>query len=102
MRGLDLGPGLFSFSGCLLEWCCARCCSLFLRFFRGAPAMSGRLPVRRYIKVYVQKRKNKPLPGRERTTSYTLYWREYGERRFMSLGQFATRAYADRMAREKE
>jgi len=64
--------------------------------------MSGRLPVRKYIKVYVQKRKNKPLEGRERTTSYTLYWKEHGERRFLSLGQYSTRAFAERMAREKE
>jgi integrase len=64
--------------------------------------MADRVPVRKYVKVRFRRRRNKIKPGAEPTTSYTLYWREHGQKRFLSLGQFSTRAYAERMAREKE
>jgi integrase len=61
------------------------------------------LPIQKYIKVRFRRRRNRvKKPGPEPTTSYTLYWREFGKKRFLSLGQYATRAFAERMAGEKE
>ncbi len=40
--------------------------------------MTSRLPVRKYIKVWIKKRKNNPLKDGGRTTSYTLEWVELG------------------------
>ena len=57
---------------------------------------------RRYIRVWVERRKNPPRKDGSRTTSYTLEWLEFGERRFMSLGPGATLAYARRAAKLKE
>ncbi|MFO0881564.1 MAG: site-specific integrase [Gemmataceae bacterium] len=65
--------------------------------------MADNLPIHKYIKVRFRRRRNKIKgPGEEPTTSYTLYWREFGKKRFLSLGQFATRAFTERMAAEKE
>jgi integrase len=54
------------------------------------------LPVRKYIKVWIEKRKNR------KSTSYTLEWLEFGQRRFLSLGPHATRAFVKEAARRKE
>src|SRR5688500_8018985 len=54
------------------------------------------LPIRKYIKVWIEKRKNRT------STSYTLEWGEFGERRFQSLGPHATLACAREAARQKE
>src|SRR4051794_30880879 len=54
------------------------------------------LPVRKYTKVWIEKRKNR------KSTSYTLEWLEFGQRRFLSLGPHATLAYAREAARRKE
>jgi hypothetical protein len=54
------------------------------------------LPVQKYAKVWIEKRKNR------KSVSYTLEWLEFGQRRFMSLGQHATRAFAREAARRKE
>ena len=54
------------------------------------------LPVRKYIKVWIEKRKNRT------STSYTLEWLEFGRRRFLSLGPHATLAFAREAARRKE
>src|SRR4051794_38730656 len=65
--------------------------------------MAEQLPVRKYVKVWVMKRKNNPRKeGRPPTTSYTLQWAVYGHKHVMSLGPGATLAYAKRMAAEKE
>lgn len=54
------------------------------------------LPVQKYAKVWIEKRKNR------KSVSYTLEWIEFGQRRFLSLGQHATRAFAREAARRKE
>jgi integrase len=54
------------------------------------------LPVRKYIKVWIEKRKNR------KSVSYTLEWVEFGQRRFQSLGPHATRAFVQDTARRKE
>ena len=65
--------------------------------------MAESLPVRKYVRVWVMKRKNNPRKdGRAATTSYTLQWMIYGKKEVMSLGPGATLAYAKRMAVEKE
>src|SRR4051812_47180526 len=60
--------------------------------------------VRKYINVWVEKRKNPPRKDGTVTYSYTLEWNEFGRRRFMSLGRTATLEFARRAAkiREKE
>src|SRR3974390_1208915 len=60
------------------------------------------LNVRKYVKVWVEKRRNPPKKDGSRTTSYTLEWVDFGERRFLSLGLGATSAYARRAAKLKE
>jgi hypothetical protein len=61
------------------------------------------LPIRKYIKVWVKRRKNNPRKGgKALTVSRTLEWVEFGQRRFLSLGPHATVAYARRVAAEKE
>ncbi len=57
---------------------------------------------RKYIKVWVEKRKNPPKKDGSRSTSYVLEWVEFGRRQFQSLGPDATKTYAERMARVKE
>jgi integrase len=52
--------------------------------------------VHKYIKVWIEKRKNRT------STSYTLEWREFGQRRFLSLGPHATLSYAREARRRKE
>jgi hypothetical protein len=52
--------------------------------------MSG-LPIRKYIKVWIKRRKNRT------STSYTLQWLEFGQDRYLSLGSHATLAGYDRM-----
>jgi integrase len=54
------------------------------------------LPVRKYIKVWIKRRKNRT------STSYTLQWVEYGKDQYLSLGPHATLAYAKEAARQKE
>lgn len=65
--------------------------------------MAEQLPVRKYVKVWVMRRKNNPRKGgKNPTVSYTLQWVVYGQKSVMSLGRGATLAYAKRMAAEKE
>src|SRR5437660_10426542 len=64
--------------------------------------MADKLPVRKYIKVWVKRRKNNPKKDTTRTVSYTLEWVEYGRRSFLSLGKHATLAYARQAAALKE
>ena len=65
--------------------------------------MADQMPVRKYVKVWVMRRKNNPRKGGgEPTVSYTLQWAVYGKKEVMSLGRGATLAYAKRMAAEKE
>ena len=64
--------------------------------------MTSRLPVRKFIKVWIKKRKNNPLKDGSRTTSYTLEWLEFGRRRFQSLGKHATASYARQAAADME
>jgi integrase len=64
--------------------------------------MAHSFPPRKYIKVWVERRKNPPKSDGSQTVSYTLEWVEFGKRRFMSLGRAATAAYASRMAKLKE
>lgn len=64
--------------------------------------MPDQLPVRKYIRVWVKKRKNPPRKNGRSTISLTLEWVEYGQRFFMSLGTGATMTYATAMARAKE
>src|SRR5262249_20409527 len=65
--------------------------------------MSDELPVRKWVKVWIKKRKNRIRQGGgEPTVSYTLQWNEFGQDRFISLGPHATLAYARRMQSEKE
>lgn len=64
--------------------------------------MPSQTPVRKWIKVWVEKRKNPPKRNGKRTVSYTLEWVEYGKRHFMSLGAGATKSYADSMVKAKE
>jgi hypothetical protein len=64
--------------------------------------MTGRLPVGKFIKVWIKKRKNNSLKDGTRTTSYTLEWVEFGRRRFQSLGKHATATYARQAATDLE
>lgn len=65
--------------------------------------MAEKLPVRKYVKVWVMRRKNNHRKGgKDPTVSYTLQWVIYGKKSVMSLGRGATLAYAKRMAAEKE
>jgi integrase len=64
--------------------------------------MTDTLPARKYIKVWVEKRKNPPKMDGSHSISYTLEWVEFGKRRFMSLGKGATATYAARAAKLKE
>ncbi len=47
----------------------------------------NQLPVLKYIKVWIEKRMNRT------STSYTLEWLDFGQRRFLSRGPHATLAY---------
>src|SRR4051794_23116331 len=60
------------------------------------------MPVRKYINVWVKKRKNRKGTQRKETFSYTLQWMEFGQDRYMSLGHKATLAYAKEAAKKKE
>ncbi len=60
------------------------------------------LPVRKYVKVWLKKRKNNRKNDDSRSVSYTLQWVEFGQERFLSLGTHATLAYAREAARKKE
>jgi integrase len=62
------------------------------------------LPVRKYVRVWLKKRKNPARQDGSHTVSYTLEWVEYGQRRFFSLGRHATAAYAraERARKERE
>ncbi|QDV35718.1 tyrosine-type recombinase/integrase [Tautonia plasticadhaerens] len=64
--------------------------------------MSSRLPIRKFIKVWIKKRKNNRLKDGSRTTSYTLEWVEFGRRRFQSLGKHASATYARQAAADLE
>jgi integrase len=77
-------------------------CGLRATISRRTP-VAEQLPIRKYITVWVMKRKNNPRKsGKPPTVSYTLQWVLYGKKHVMSLGRGATRAYADRAKREKE
>jgi integrase len=60
------------------------------------------LPVRKLIKVWVEKRMNRVRAGGKQGFSYTLEWKEFGRRRFLSLGPHATLAFAREAQRRKE
>ena len=64
--------------------------------------MPSQTPVRKWIKVWVERRKNPAKKNGKRTVSYTLEWVEYGKRHFLSLGPGATKSYADAMVKAKE
>ena len=64
--------------------------------------MPNDLPVRKYIRVWIKKRRNPPKSNGRQTTSLTLEWVEFGQRFFMSLGTSATRGYAESVAKVKE
>ncbi len=64
--------------------------------------MNQDLQVRKYIKVWIKKRRNPPKRNGRQTTSLTLEWVEFGQRFFMSLGTGATRGYAEAVAKAKE
>ena len=65
--------------------------------------MADQLPVRKYVKVWVMRRKNNARQdGKPPTVSYTLQWSVYGQKSVLSLGRAATLTYAKRMAAEKE
>jgi integrase len=64
--------------------------------------MTQDLPVRKYIKVWIQKRRNPPKKNGRQSTSLTLEWIEFGQRFFLSLGTEATRGYAAAVAKAKE
>src|SRR5437868_6623438 len=60
------------------------------------------LPVRKFIKVWIKKRKNPPRKDGTHTISRTLEWVEFGQRQFQSLGLHATAAFARAEADRKE
>jgi integrase len=60
------------------------------------------LPVRKYVKVWIKRRKNRVRQGGTRGFSYTLQWVQFGRERFQSLGPYATLAYTREAARRKE
>jgi integrase len=64
--------------------------------------MASQLPVRKYIKVWIKKRRNPAKKNGRQTTSLTLTWVEFGQRFFMSLGTGAPKGYAEAMAKAKE
>ena len=64
--------------------------------------MAEILPLRKYIKVWIKKRKNNPKKDGDTTFSYTLEWIQFGQRRFLSLGKHATAAYTREAAALKE
>ena len=64
--------------------------------------MGPTLPIRKYVKVWIKRRKNNPRDNGSQTVSYTLEWLEFGQRRFLSLGKHATLAYARQAAAQKE
>ena len=65
--------------------------------------MIDQLPLRKYVKVWIMRRKNNPRKdGRAATVSYTLQWVLFGKKSVMSLGPGCTLAYARRLKAEKE
>ena len=64
--------------------------------------MAETLPLRKFIKVWIKKRKNNLKKDGNRSISYTLEWVQYGQRRFLSLGKHATAAFAREAAAIKE
>src|SRR5437870_3071501 len=64
--------------------------------------MNESLPVRKFIKVWIKKRKNRTRKDGSRKASYTLQWVEFGEEHYLSLGPHATLAFARQAARNKE
>jgi hypothetical protein len=64
--------------------------------------MTSRLPVRKFIKVWIKRRKNNPFQDGSRTTSYMLEWVEFGRRRFQSHGKHATASYSRQATAELE
>src|SRR5262245_2590897 len=65
--------------------------------------MADLLPVRKYVRVWIKKRKNNVrVGGKPPTVCYTLQWVINGQPRFLSLDRAATLAYAKEMARRKE
>src|SRR5579883_1348459 len=66
------------------------------------PVADQPLPIRKYVTVWIQHRKNPPRQDGSQTVSRTLEWVEYGQRQFMSLGKNATAAYARQAKADKE
>lgn len=60
------------------------------------------LPVRKYVKVWLKRRKNPPKQDGSRRISYTLQWTQFGEDRYLSLGPHGTLAFAKEAVRQKE
>src|SRR5437016_3622359 len=60
------------------------------------------LSVRKYIKVWLKRRKNRVRADGSQKVSYTLQWLEFGQERFLSLGPHATLTYAREALRRKE
>jgi len=60
------------------------------------------LPVKKYIKVWLKRRKNPPKKDGSRGVSYTLQWSEFGQDKYLSLSPHATLAYAKEAVRQKE
>lgn len=48
------------------------------------------MPVRKYVPVWLKRRKNRVRQDGSQKVSYTLPWVEFGEERFQSLGPRAT------------
>ena len=64
--------------------------------------MTNDLRVRKYVKVWIKKRRNPPKKNGRQTTSLTLEWVDFGQRFFLSLGTGATKGYAESVAKAKE
>jgi len=60
------------------------------------------LPVRKHIKVWIKKRKNRVRQGGKQGFSYTLQWSEFGKDSYLSLGPHATLAFVREAVRRKE
>ena len=60
------------------------------------------MSVQRFIKVWIERRKNPPKKDGKQSVSYTLEWIEHGKRQFMSLGRKATYDFARQAAKDKQ
>jgi integrase len=64
--------------------------------------MAESLPLQKYTKVWIKKRKNNSKKDGRRTISYTLEWIVHGRRCFFSLGPHSTLSFARAAAVKKE